>query len=489
MRFISGVRKKYHSLPVTIRGSLWFLICSFLQHGISFITTPIFTRLLSTAEYGQFSVFNSWLGIVSVVVTLNLSSGVFVQGLVKFDDEKSVFASSVQGLTLMLAIAWALVYSVSRDFWNNLLGLSTVQMYAMLIIIWAAAVFNFWSTEQRVDYKYKRLLLLTLLVSVLRPALGVFLVINAQDKVTARILGMATVDLVAYTGLFVAQMKRGKRFYSARFWRYAIRFNLPLIPHYLSGVILNSADRIMINNMVGASQAGIYSLAYSLAQIMTLFNSSLLQTLEPWLYKKIKAQGLREIETMAYPCFAFIACVNLLLIMLAPEAVVLFAPPEYYEAIYIIPPVAMSAYFTFAYSFFATFEFYYEKTTLIMFATVSGAVINIALNFALIPFCGYMAAGYTTLLCYMIYAVMHYLFMRKIARENMNGAQVYELRILLGMTVAFMVSGFLLLATYRLPVVRYAVIAITTIVLVANKGRIAGAVRKVMQAREEGKER
>lgn len=489
MRLLNGVREKYRSLPVTIRGSLWFLICSFLQRGISFITTPIFTRLLSTAEYGQFSVFNSWLGIVSVVVTLNLSSGVFVQGLVKFDDEKSVFASSMQGLTLVLSVAWALIYTVSHDFWNNLFGLSTVQMYAMLVMIWAAAVFNFWSIDQRVNYTYRRLLLLTLTVSVLRPALGVFLVISAQDKVTARILGMAAVDLAAYTGLFIAQMRRGKKFYSARFWRYAIMFNLPLIPHYLSGVILNSADRIMINNMVGASQAGIYSLAYSLAQVMTLFNNSLLQTLEPWLYKKIKTQGLREIETMAYPCFAFIACINLLLIMLAPEAVAFFAPPEYYEAIYIIPPVAMSAYFTFAYSFFATFEFYYEKTALIMFATVSGAVANVALNFALIPLCGYMAAGYTTLLCYMIYAIMHYLFMRKIVRETMNGAQVYDLRILLGMTVAFMISGFLLLATYGLPIVRYSVIAITVIALVVNRRKMATAVRKIMRAREEGKER
>lgn len=80
--------KKYKNLPVQVRASFWFLICSFLQKGISMITTPIFTRLLSTSEYGQFSVFNSWLGICTVIVSLQLYAGVYTSGLVKFEDEK-----------------------------------------------------------------------------------------------------------------------------------------------------------------------------------------------------------------------------------------------------------------------------------------------------------------------------------------------------------------------------------------------------------------
>lgn len=65
---------KYRSIPVQVKASLWFLICAFLQKGISFITTPIFTRLLSTSEYGQYNVFNSWMNIIIVIVTLNLFS-------------------------------------------------------------------------------------------------------------------------------------------------------------------------------------------------------------------------------------------------------------------------------------------------------------------------------------------------------------------------------------------------------------------------------
>ena len=75
------LQKKYEELPIQVRASFWFLLCSFFQKGISVITTPIFTRLMNTAEYGEFNVFISWYNIIAVIVTLVLYSGCFM----KFD--------------------------------------------------------------------------------------------------------------------------------------------------------------------------------------------------------------------------------------------------------------------------------------------------------------------------------------------------------------------------------------------------------------------
>ena len=105
---------KYKHMPVHIRASFWFLVCAFLQKGISVLTTPIFTRLLSTDEYGRFSVFNSWLSILAVFVSMNLYSGVYVQGLVKFEDSKRQFSSAMQGLSLVLTIGWVIIYLLFR---------------------------------------------------------------------------------------------------------------------------------------------------------------------------------------------------------------------------------------------------------------------------------------------------------------------------------------------------------------------------------------
>ena len=82
---------KYRAMPVQAKASFWFLICAFLQRGISAITTPIFTRLMTTFEYGQYSVFTSWMSIAACFITLNIYGGVYVQGLVKFENQREQF--------------------------------------------------------------------------------------------------------------------------------------------------------------------------------------------------------------------------------------------------------------------------------------------------------------------------------------------------------------------------------------------------------------
>lgn len=475
---------KYRNLPVQVKASFWFLISAFLQKGISVITTPIFTRLLSTSEYGQYNVFNSWLGIITVIITLQLYSGVFTQGMVKFEDRKYQYASSLQGLCLTLVFFWTVIYLLFKNTWNHLFGLTTVQMLAMIIMIWTSSVFSFWSVEQRVDFHYHKLVVISIITSIAKPVIGIVFVILANDKVTARILGLVLVEMVAYTWMFFSQMKHGRVFFDKFFWKHALRFNLPLVPHYLSMTVLNSSDRIMIDSLVGSNEAGIYSLAYSVSQIMTLFNTALLQTIEPWLYKKIKEKKIGDIANVAYPAFILIATVNILLIAFAPEVIKIFAPASYYDAIWVIPPVTMSVYFMFAYTFFAVFEFYYEKTQYVAIATVSGAILNIILNYIFIGIFGYSAAGYTTLFCYIIFAMYHFYFMRKICKKELNGVMPYKVSILLIITMIFLALGGGFLLLYNNDIMRYIFIVFLVIIMFACRKKIKKAMIKLISLRK-----
>ena len=475
---------RYRALPIQVKASFWFLICAFMQRGISFITTPIFTRLLNATEYGQFNIFNSWLGILTVVVSLNLSAGVYARGVVKFDDDRKVFTSSLQGLSLTLTLVWIVIYFAFHAFWSSVFSLSIFQMLCMFVMILSANIFGFWSVSQRVDFKYRSLVIVTLAMSLAKPVLGIILVRSTTDKVTARIFGLAVIEAIVCIVLFTLQAIRGKKFFSAFYWKHALKFNIPLVPHYLSATVLNSADRIMIGKMVDESSAGIYGLAYSISQIMTLLNTALLQTINPWLYKRINDKRINGISKVAYPAFIGIAIVNVLLIALAPEAVKIFAPPEYYDAIWVIPPVAMSVYFIFSYDFFAVFEFYYEKTKLIAAATSAGAVLNIILNYIFIKIFGYCAAGYTTLVCYMAFAAFHMYFMRKICREQLNNEQPYSLRVYGGITATFLLFGFTFMASYRHIVIRYSILGVMLVVIVVFHKKIISVIKNILNLKE-----
>lgn len=462
---------KYNSLPDQVRASMWFLICSVLQRGISTITTPIFTRLLNPTEYGNFNVFTSWLDIVAVIVTMKMYFGIYTQGLVKYDEKKDEFSSALQGLTLVLCASWTIIYLALHNFWNGLLDLTTSQMLAMLLMTWTTAVFSFWSAYQRVQYKYRTLVILTLAVSFIKPIVGIILVTHAADKVTARVWGIAAVEFLFFFGLFISQMRKGKVFYDLSIWKYALGFSIPLIPHYLAQTLLNGSDKIMIKRMIGADEAGLYGLAYSLSLLMTLVNTSLLQTVNPWIYQKIKAKETDRISGVAYPALMIIAFMNLILICFAPEILRIMAPSQYGGAIWVIPPVAMSVYFIFSYSLFADFEFYFEKTSFITTSTVIAAGLNIILNYIFIKLYGYYAAGYTTLVSYIVYSVMHFHFMKKICKEE-NIEEVYNTKILVGISAIFLFAGFAIQFTYRQPVIRYGILLLLLSVAVINRKKL-----------------
>ena len=482
---LNQLKTKYCCLPLPVKASLWFFVCAFLQKAISAITVPIFTRLMTSSEFGAYNVFLSWQSLVNCIVTLNLYGGFYTQGLTKFQDKRDKFSASLQGLTIAMVATWTVVYLVLREPVNRLFDITTVQMLYMFLSIWAMASFSFWSVEQRVQYRYKKLVIITAVSAVCIPLVGILAVLFGTDKVTSRIAATAVASVVCYAGLCFAQLQKGKCVFSKEYWPYALGFAVPLVPHYLSQIVLSNSDRIMISNIVDSSAAGIYSLAYQIAQIMMLFNTALLQTIEPWIYKRIQKDEIEQIQGIAFPLFVFVSIVNLLLIAFAPEVVRIFAPVEYHGAIWVIPPIAMSVVFMFQYSFFALFEFYYEKTTHIALATMAGAVLNVLLNYVFIRKYGYYAAGYTTLICYMVYVLVHYCFMKGICKRYHSGKKPYNGKLLIGFSCAFLLLGFGLLLTYQYFVLRVCLLLIFVTAALVNRKQIICYVKHLASIRKK----
>lgn len=193
---------RYKRMQAPVKASLWFLICGFLQKGISMLTTPIFTRIMTDTEYGRFTVYNSWLGIAQIVVSLNLAAGVYTRGLVKNEHDQDRFSSSMLGLSTTCILMWTVIYALLHRGINELLDLPTSLVAAMLIDTWAHAAYQFWSNRERVHYRYKRLVALTLSYVILRPLLSILFVlqVEAGRQVEARVLATVGVNVLLFSG-------------------------------------------------------------------------------------------------------------------------------------------------------------------------------------------------------------------------------------------------------------------------------------------------
>lgn len=474
---------RYQALQAPVKASLWFLICGFLQKGISMLTTPIFTRIMTDVEYGRFSVYHSWLGIVEIIVSMNLAAGVYTRGLVKNDGDQDRFSSSMLGLCTTCILIWTVVYAVFFQQINDMLDMSTMLMTSMLLESWAHAAYQFWSNRERVNFRYKKLVALTLLYVSLRPLLGVFFVMHAPigHQVEARVLATVGVNLALFTGLYVSITRKGKRFFDKKYWLYALRFNIPLMPHYLAQIVLNQSDRLMINSIVGPSEAAYYSVAYTIAMVLQIFNNSVSATMNPWIYKTIKKGHVEKIAPVSYSVLIIIGLLNVAVILIAPEVLLIMAPESYSAAIWVIPPVTASVYFMFLYNLFATFEYYYEKTHYVAVATMIGAVVNIVLNAWLIPIFGFVAAGYTTLLCFVLYSIAHYLFMRRVCNQYMDGYRVYDARLIIAIGAGLIVLSILIMMLYNTIVIRYLLLGFLGIAGIVKQKTIIGLLTKMKQ--------
>lgn len=473
---IQAFLNKYKNMGQPVKMAFWFLMCSFLQKGISMMTTPIFTRIMTDTEFGRYSIYNSWSTIISVFATLSVFGNCHIRGLVAGDNSlgQQKYTASLQGLlTTCVALVFG-IYFIFRDTVNRFTGLNTYLFALMFIDMLFVSTYQFWLNEKRVRYDCKGLVAITVSYSVLRPVVAIIAVMSASQstQVEARISAVLAVNIFLFSGIYFSIFIKGKIFFEKESWKYALTFCIPLIPHYLSKIILNESDRIMIGRFCGSAPAAHYTIAYTIAGIMTIFISAVAKSLDPWIYQSIKDKNLSQIGSVSYRIAFVIAAMNALVMVIAPEVLQIMAPPSYAESLAVIPPVTASVFFIFLDDLFASFQLYFKKTRWIAIASFGGAALNIVLNAIFIPRFGYAAAGYTTLFSYAVFGVLHFFFMRKVCKMYMDGYKVYDWKIIFGIGgVMILLSGTMLfLYDYVLP--RYLILAVMLVCLFVFRKRI-----------------
>ena len=302
---------KYKRMSKPTKAGLWFTICGFLQRGISFLTTPIFTRILTTEQYGIVSVYNTWVELITILCTLNLFLGGFNNGMRDYKNIRNEYVSAIQGLVTTITAAWIVVYLIGINFWNQLLEMNTYIVILMFLQIVAMAALSLWAARERFEYRYKKLVILTVLNTLIGAVIPIIAIVLAphDQGADARIISYALSVICVCGCVYVYNFIRGKIFFSKELWKTAFLFNLPLLPHYLSTMVLNHSDRIMIGKMVGSSEAAIYSVAYSAAMILTILATSINQSFAPWIYGEIDRKDYSRIAKVGNAMFAGMATI------------------------------------------------------------------------------------------------------------------------------------------------------------------------------------
>lgn len=445
-----------------VKIGLVYTLSNIITKGMAFLTTPIFARTMSQVEYGDFSNISSWANIISIITTLCLYSSV---SRAKYDYDKNIneYMSTITILgSAFTLIVWLLI-ELKLDFWESIFDMDRLYIRSIMLYSLFTPAVQTLIAKHRMYNEYKKVVGLTWITLLVSTVASLGLTYAMSNKVTGRVIGnyavIAVVDIVFWLYIVL----RGRTF-SLKMCKYACALSLPLLVHELSGVLLNSSDRIIIKQLCGAREAALYSIAYTIAMVMTVVLSSLNQAWVPWFFNKLeKNDGLSIKKAVPLYVTGFtLGCIGLMLI--GPEMILIFGGESYAEAAYVIPPVCLAIEVQFIYTLYVNIEFFLKKTTYISLATAGATVINIVLNYLMIPQFGYVAAAYTTVIGYGFAWLFH-----SIVCSRTQYKDVFEKKTITISVSVCLGAMFLALILYRNTVSRV-VVLLLIVLAVAGYG-------------------
>ena len=446
---------------IVLKSGVWYTFSTFLFRGMAFITTPIFTRLLTKGEYGDFSNIAAWLSILMVLTSWDLHTSI-VRSKLEFKEDMDSYVLSILTLSTLITAVIYIIVLVFKDFFcNKVFGIDEQYINLMFLYLFAAPAFNMLTTKNRAFYKYKMFTILTGVSVVTSTILSLILVlIMDNNRLMGRVVGQYLPLIFLGFAMYIFLFAKGRGI-KLKYWDYAISICLPLVPHVLSMHILSGSDRIIIKRISGAEAAAIYSVAYSCAHIVSILLDSMNKAWAPWLLDSIHCKDFKSIKKVSKTYFLLFFVLVIGILLIVPEIIYILGGKSYIEAKYVLPPLILGTLFQFVYTMYVQIEFYSKKTIGIAMATGTAAVINIVLNLIFIPIYGYVAAAYTTLVGYICLLFIHYYLVKGLKMEK-----IYDRRIIfIGLAIAIPLT-FIILYTYSANLLRYCLLALYVMLII-----------------------
>ena len=429
-----------------IKSGFWFTVSNFVMRSIGFITTPIFTRLMTKGEFGEFSNFQTWSILLLYVTSLNLES-TLIRATHELKDDLNSYVLSIISLSCLSTSVWWVFSLLFREQMAAVLSMNPTYInYMFAYLMFYPAVLIFQNLE-RFKYDYKYTIATSLAVSIGSSLLSVLFVITWEDKLLGRVWGYI-LPVIIIGALVIAYFMKSARGIKIKYWKYALPIALPFIPHLLSMYLLSNFDRVMIRQICGAEDLALYSLAYTAGMIMTILVSSVNSAFSPWLAEKLELNDRKATYKVSVPYITCCSIVGFLTVLVTPEILYILGGTPYMEAKYVMPPVAAGCLLQFTYSMYVNVEQYEKKTVGMAVASMIAAISNYFLNLLFIPRFGYIAAAYTTYAGYLILLLSHIYLVKKMGYSNVyNNKMIVLISIissLLMFAATFVLDNFIL---------------------------------------------
>lgn len=465
---------------IVAKAGMWYTVCIFCFKAMAFLTTPFFSRCMTKAELGSFSNFVSIASLFIVLTSFDLS-----QSIIRFKAENEMDIDCYIWSILSMSTLWTLIIYVAflafPTFFAEILKMKQQYIHILFWYLFAAPPYIMLVTKQRVFYQYKKFVLFTGIIAISGTLMAFLLVLLMQDKLTGRIIGFYTPQILMGAVIFGYLAKRGKKA-KISYWKYATELCLPMVPHDLSLHILGVSAFIIITRFCGPEYTAFYSIAYGAYHIATILFDTMNKAWSPWLIESLHNKNYEQIKKASRIYIFVFALIITGVLLIVPEIILVLGGSKYAQSVYCLPALLTSCSFLFVFTMYVNIEFYEKKTMGISIATMIGMVVNLTLNVLLIPLNpekSYIIASYTTLAGYIILFIIHVFIVKKMKMDH-----VYDIKFIIMILAIIMIfaGGMNILYSYTL--VRWSVILLYGSIVLYLIFRFKEQIRSVFLQRD-----
>ena len=372
-----------------------YLTANIAAKALAFISIPVYTRLLTTEEYGIVSIFLSLAGLLASVMAWSMDRSI---SRYYFDQKSYEDFKQFNGTALVLSVTAFLLNSiiiiVFAENFQDLVGLEKGVIY-LLIPFSLINVIRLMFQQIFGPQKKSKLIAKTSLYRVYSGFAFsiIFLLLFSSNKYYGLIYG----QILAGSFISIYIIKKITPFFKICFKKeyikYIFTYSVPLIPYALSGVIISEFGKIAIGSETGFANAGLYTIAQTIGSLVVIMITVTHQAWNPYYYEYMNSKNYKQLDNDFVRIFKITVIIAFLIAAFGEEIGFLLAKKDFTQSLYLIPIFTIGyVFYQLSYTFIRNFG--YSKSTQYMTITVLiSGISNVLLNSLLIPIYGELGAA------------------------------------------------------------------------------------------------
>lgn len=394
-----------------LKNASLYSISSLISRGFSFITVPIYTRLLSPADYGAYDLLSNMVILLVLLMGCQLD-----HALARFyhdaadDEERKTLSSSILFFTVFLFVPFIFLAEpvanwLANDWLKGQVSTTTVEIAFGLI--WTQAIYVIANNQLLYAFKSKQFAICSIVSTVFSVALGLLFVAYFKWGVAGLLFG----QVVGMTMAMLVSLYFGRAHFAWTFdgdkLAQMLKYSLPLVPGALAFYFMQYVDRYALNHFVGIAEVGLYGIGARVAMLINLFLNGFQGAWNPVVMSSYREQGAPKHFKTVFNYYLFAVLMILVGLSLFGEEILLLLTNKTFSQGFVVVPMLLLAAILSSITHYFTYGIQIaKKSGWRLLLNLSGFALNAGLVFLLIPRYGMIGAALATALSFVFMALV-----------------------------------------------------------------------------------